>query len=48
MLVGMLGRQLGYTPGDPKSVARLNAERIATYNELMEAFERAGARRYGW
>jgi len=37
-----------YTPGDPKSVARLNAERIATYNELMEAFERAGACRYGW
>ncbi len=33
---------------DAESVARLNSERLATLNEIEEAFERAGAREHGW
>ncbi len=37
-----------YKPGDLEGGARLNSERIATYNELKDAFEKAGVRELGW
>ncbi len=37
-----------FKPDDAESEAKLNSEKLATLNEIEEAFERAGAREHGW